>query len=85
MLTATQDQIDTIVAERWSLTELALRAGVVRSTAIRWRARDYETLPWHTAESLCRQAEGVDAPPASVVALHHRLAARRVRTPEVTS
>ena len=74
--TITPEQIETIEAEGWSLTELAMRAGVNRSTAIRWRARNYATMPLHTAEALCRQAEGIDPPPAPVVARHHAQAAR---------
>lgn len=74
--TATAEQIETIEAEGWSLTELALRADVNRSTATRWRANAYRTMPLHTAEALCRQAEGIDPPPATVVARHHTQAAR---------
>lgn len=75
---ATDEQINRIRMEGWSLTELALRAGVHRATAARWRTEDYAGMPEHTAEALIRQADGVDPAPAIAIAALHRLNNRRV-------
>jgi hypothetical protein len=74
---ATDEQRRRVADEAWSLTELALRAGVHRATAARWRSEDYAGMPEHTAEALIRQADGVDLPPAAAIEAIHRLAARR--------
>ena len=75
---ASDEQVARIRMEGWSLTELALRAGVHRATAARWRMDDYAGMPEHTADALIRQADGVDPLPAIAIAAIHRLTARRV-------
>ena len=78
---ATDEQEDRIRRTGWSLTELAARAGVNRTTAARWRTSG---VPYHVAGTLVRQADGEDAPPAHALDVIARLAAHKVRhTPRV--
>lgn len=76
---ATEDQINRITLEGWSLTEIAARAGVDRSTVVRWASRDYSAMPYHTAAALVRQADGDDPLPSHAAETLTRLAAYKVR------
>ena len=76
---ADPEQIERIQAEGWSLTEIALRAGVDRSTVVRWSRLDLAPMPYNTAAQLVLQADGLAVPPNldALTALCARRAHRR--------
>ena len=76
---ATDDQLETIREQGWSLSEIALRAGVDRSTVVRWSRLDLAPMPYNTAAQLVLQADGLAVPPNldALTALCARRAHRR--------
>lgn len=73
---ALPDQLERIALESWTVAELALRAGVPRSTATLWAQRGNAPMPHDVAERLVAQADGITPPPPEAV---QAMCARRAR------